>query len=225
MLVPKLPRRLHELSNYLGLPSLPDLISRFLYEQTHPDHNHNDYPLDNVPLQDCPVYSGKIYVYPSAVAIYYAPSDLSGIGGMYRERIRSVNLWQGTSERRDCVFVEHDANAPGFRGLHVAQVQHFFKIKHQSTPYPCALVAWFSAIGENPCPDTGMWMVKPDFDRHGHRAMAVIHIDSILRGAHLIGIAGKHIIPNQLQHTDSLNAFTSFYVNKYIDHHAHEIAW
>jgi hypothetical protein len=223
--VPKLPRHLPELSDHLSLPSLPEHISRFLYEQTHPDHDFDEYPLDIIPLQDCPVYSGKIYVYSSAVAVYYAPSDLSGIGGMYRERIRSVESWQGGPERRDCIFVEHNPDAPGFRGLHVARVQHFFKIKYQSITYPCALVAWFSAIGENPCSDTGMWMVNPDIDHQGHWEMSVIHIDTILRGAHLIGIAGKHSIPRQLQHTDSLNAFRAFYVNKYIDHHAHEIEW
>ena len=54
--------------------------------------------------------------------------------------------------------------------------------------------------------------------------MSVIHLDTILRGAHLMGIAGSHPIPHQLKYTDSLDAFKSFYVNKYIDYHAHEIA-
>lgn len=164
-------------------------------------------------------------MYPSAVATYYAPSDKSGIGGMYRERIRSVPRWRGGPERRDCVFVEHDPDSLGFRGLHVARVKLFFKIKHQSVTYPCALVTWFSAIGDAPCPDTGMWMVEPDVDHQGRRVTSVIHLDSILRAAHLIGIAGNYTIPRQLKHTDSLEAFRAFYVNKYIDHHAHEIAW
>ncbi|KAM6491741.1 hypothetical protein JOM56_012781 [Amanita muscaria] len=43
--------------------------------------------------------------------------------------------------------------------------------------------------------------------------------------AHLIGIAGDSFIPSELDHTDSLDAFKSFYVNKFIDYHAHKIAF
>ena len=103
-------------------------------------------------------------------------------------------------------------------------VQLFFKIKHCSITYPCALLSWFSAVGDNPCPDTGMWMVEPDFDRHGQLMMSVVHLDTVLWGAHPMGRADKHSIPHQLKHTDTLDAFKSFYVNKYIDYNAHEIA-
>ena len=207
----------------MNISQLPELISRFLYEQEHLDRDQT-IPLINIPLASCPVYTGKVYVYPSAVATYYAPSDKSGIGGMYRERIRSVSSWRGGPERRDCVFVEHDPDLPGFRGLHAARVCLFFKIKHRSITYPCALLTWFSAVGDEPCPDTNMWIVKPDLDRQGKHIMSVVHLDTILRGTHLMGIAGRRPIPHQLKHTDSLDAFKSFYVNKYIDYHAHEIA-
>ncbi|KIM34925.1 hypothetical protein M413DRAFT_79919 [Hebeloma cylindrosporum] len=70
-----------------------------------------------------------------------------------------------------------------------------------------------------------MWMVEPDFDRTGNRAMSIIHIDSILRGAHLMGVSGTQFIPHHLTFSDTLDAFRSFYVNKYIDHHSHEIAF
>ncbi|KAF8264141.1 hypothetical protein EI94DRAFT_1594424 [Lactarius quietus] len=36
-------------------------------------------------LTDLPSFYGKITVYPSAVATFYAPSDLSGVGSMRRE--------------------------------------------------------------------------------------------------------------------------------------------
>ena len=123
------------------------------------------------------------------------------------------------------MFIEHDPNSLGFRGLHVACVKVFFKIKHQSIKYPYALVMWFSAIGDTLYSNTGMWMVEPDVDQQGRCVMSVIHLDSILWAAHLIGIAGNHTILYQLKHTNSLEAFRAFYVNKYIDHHAHEIAW
>jgi hypothetical protein len=42
-----------------------------------------------------------------------------------------------------------------------------------------------------------MWIVNPDFirGRPGERAMAVVQIDSLLRGANLIGVAGKEFVP------------------------------
>ncbi|KAM6492926.1 hypothetical protein JOM56_011060, partial [Amanita muscaria] len=76
-----------------------------------------------------------------------------------------------------------------------------------------------------PCPITGMWKVCRDVGENGERILDVIHIDTILRSAHLIGIAGETFIPYGLDHTDSLDAFTTFYVNKFIDYHAHEIAF
>lgn len=56
--------------------------------------------------------------------------------------------------------------------------------------------------------------------------MALVHIDSLLRGAHLIGVAGKEFVPvDDFDFSDSLDAFKAFYVNKYADHHFHEIAF
>ena len=57
------------------------------------------------------------------------------------------------------------------------------------------------------------------------KLMSIIHIDTILRGAHLVGIGGNMFIPNELKHTDSLHAFKTFFVNKFIDYHVHELAY
>ncbi|KAJ6608052.1 hypothetical protein B0H10DRAFT_1816669 [Mycena sp. CBHHK59/15] len=81
---------------------------------------------------------------------------------------------------------------------------------------------WFSTIGEEPCPDVGMLMVEPDVDNHGQRVMDIIHIDTILRGAHLIGIYGNSFLPRHFRYSDTLDQFKAFYINKYADHHAHE---
>ena len=53
----------------------------------------------------------------------------------------------------------------------------------------------------------------------------VIHIDTVVCAAHLIGIAGNSTIPYNLHYSDSLTAFKTFYVNKYIDYQAYEIAF
>ena len=47
----------------------------------------------------------------------------------------------------------------------------------------------------------------------------------ILRGAHLIPVYGSSFIPLQFCHYWSLDAFTAFFVNKYADHHANEVAF
>ncbi|KIK05406.1 hypothetical protein K443DRAFT_641183 [Laccaria amethystina LaAM-08-1] len=220
-----LPLTVEGLSVHLDIPHLPNLVRRFLHEQLV--QVDADIELDDVPLSDCPVLTNttKIRVFPSAVAIYYAPSDLSGTRGMFRERIRAVDSWRRGPARHDCVFVQHDPDAPGFRGLYVARVRHFFSIRHNKTHFPCALVSWYSTIGTTPCADTGMWKVEPDFDNMGNLAMSIIHLDSMVRGAHLMGIAGTTRIPHHLTFDHSLDAFQGFYVNKYIDHHAHEYAF
>ena len=45
------------------------------------------------------------------------------------------------------------------------------------------------------------------------------------RSAHLIGVAGSQLLPKHFTYHDTLDAFQLFYVNKYVDHHAHEIAF
>ncbi|KAF8230335.1 hypothetical protein L208DRAFT_1282235 [Tricholoma matsutake] len=70
-----------------------------------------------------------------------------------------------------------------------------------------------------------MWKVKPDFDNTGNLAMSIIHLNSMVHGAHLMGIAGATQIPHHLTFDHSLDAFQAFYVNKYTDHHAHEYAF
>jgi hypothetical protein len=64
-----------------------------------------------------------------------------------------------------------------------------------------------------------MWIVTPD----SADATQVIHLDSILRDAHLIGVAGSGRLPKDFTFHDSLDAFKAFYVSKFADHHSHEI--
>ena len=76
-------------------------------------------------------------------------------------------------------------------------------VVHNKVTYPCALVSWFSTVGDLPCPDTGMWKVVPDFNLTGGRAMSVVHLDTILRSAHLMGVAGSNFIPSDLKFHNS----------------------
>nr|GAT47351.1 predicted protein [Mycena chlorophos] len=153
------------LGQFLGVPRLPDLLRRFLDAQDNPDRD----PSVEVPLDTCPPVPARVMTYPSAIATFYAPSDQCGKGGLLSERIRSVHRWRGGPARNDCVYVGGDDALPGFRGLLAARVLAFMSVKHQQQTIPCALVTWFSAIGEEPDGDTGMWMVEPDLDHRGRR--------------------------------------------------------
>ncbi|TFK32967.1 hypothetical protein BDQ12DRAFT_700969 [Crucibulum laeve] len=168
------PKQLDHLSGYLHLPELGNYIQQFLYDQLY--HDLEIFGMD-AHLKSCPSIPHDICidVHHSAISIFHAPSDLSGIGGMKREWIQATPLWQ--------------------KGLHVAQVGLFFSFK------------------QLPCNQTGMWMVETDTDANGYCLTSVIHIDLILHSAHLIP-------PH-----NSLGAFQLFYVNKYADHHVHEIAF
>ncbi|KAJ7113623.1 hypothetical protein C8R44DRAFT_741205 [Mycena epipterygia] len=99
-LVRKVPRNVHQLATYLGQPRLHELIRRFLFEQLNPDA-----PDDRVvSLAECPDFSERVFIYNSARAVFYAPSDVSGIGGMRHERIRATKSWYRGPPRYDCVF-------------------------------------------------------------------------------------------------------------------------
>ncbi|KAF8064835.1 hypothetical protein FPV67DRAFT_1419226, partial [Lyophyllum atratum] len=223
--VRKVPSNINSLATHIKQPDLPELTSRFLYNQLHPDA---DIPAVQLSRDQLPVIHSKVRIFNSARAVFYAPSDLSGIGGMRHERIRAARSWYGGAPRYDCVFVGKSDEA-GFRGLHVARVFLLFSFIHDGITYPCALVQWFSTVGDSPCPDTGMWMVEPDVRlRRGRlrRVLEVIHLDSIMRGAHLMGVSGKHFLPSQgFDFTTALNRFHTFFVNKFADHHAHEVAF
>jgi hypothetical protein len=175
------------------------------------------------------IWDRKVSVYHSATATFRAPSNPSGPGGMYREVIRSTPFWPRgdiPGPRRDCIFVDiGNSTNLGMKGLQVARVYLFFKFSHNSTTYPCALVRWYSTR-EEPDASTGMWIVEPEFTRRRMRHMGVIHIDSIIRAAHLLPFFPSDApVYREVTYMNSLNVFTAFYVNKYVDHHAFEIAF
>ncbi|KAG1781229.1 hypothetical protein EV702DRAFT_962857 [Suillus placidus] len=209
------------LAHEVAVPDLRRLIRYFLFSQLNPDDARD--PKD-IPAASLPRHEGKLQVFNSAAAMFYAPSDLSGIGGMRREHIRACPLWQNEYPRNDCMFINTDSDAEGMRGLEVARVICFFSFKHNWEVYPCALIQWFEKIGDCPDENTGMWMVAPSFHEDGSRNLAVIHIETVFCAAHLIAIYGSEYIPHSLKFYHSLDTFGSFYVNKYADHHTFEIA-
>lgn len=216
------PKFLPELASHIEQPQLPTLIRRFLFDQATSDPDLD--PM-SVPLADCPQFNGRIHVYHSAVARFYAPSDLCGAGGMYRELIRSNPSWHGEGMRRDTVFVTTDSDHDGFLGMCVARVHLFFSFVYEGFNYQCALVHWFVPIGESVHDETGQWVVEPEFIGDGRNRrpnLAVIHVDCIARGALLSPVFGAGFLPDTFQFSASLDAFRSYFVNNYADHHMNE---
>ncbi|KAH9941016.1 hypothetical protein B0H21DRAFT_870312 [Amylocystis lapponica] len=82
---PEYTRFAGPLAAEVNQPDLPVLIRTFLYDQLFATDDHTS---ANVPISHCPMFSGRISVYRSASVTFYAPSELSGGGGMHRELIR-----------------------------------------------------------------------------------------------------------------------------------------
>ncbi|KAI6098291.1 hypothetical protein EDD16DRAFT_1768168 [Pisolithus croceorrhizus] len=216
-------RNVGALATELGVLDLAHLLRHFLQSQLYPNDLRNP---EDIPYQECPVYEGRIRVYNSACSTFFAPSDLSGIHGMRHEHIRSCPMWRNAGPRFDCIFIVTDPQAEGMRGLDVAHVLCFFLFKYQGTFYPCAVIHWFDRVGEGPDEATGMWIVRPGYRMRNLRNIAVVHIDTIYRAAHLIPVYATHNIDSRdIKPHCSYDMFHSFYVNKYADHHAFEIAF
>ncbi|KAF7965884.1 hypothetical protein HWV62_41018 [Athelia sp. TMB] len=209
-----------DLVEILAQEDLGSLLREFLFFQLHPD-------ADSLALNTLPSFHERLSVHPSALAFFHAPSDLCGTEGITSERIRAVPSWQGEMGRYDCVYVETNADAPGMLGLDVAQVKAFLSFTHRSISYSCALVSWFSKIGDKPDDTTCMWMLQGDFHDQDNtqRRCSVISVDSILRAAHIMPIFGGGLTPKGLSPAHTLTTiFRGWYINKFIDHHAFELA-
>lgn len=211
-----------ELGRHIEQQNLEPLVRRFLFYQENPTS-------DGIPpLPACPSLERveNISVFHSAKAIFCAPSNNSGIEGFYRETIRSTPRWQTsgiTAPRRDCVLLATGSDTAGVRGLDVARVHLFFSFVFRDEEFQCALVHEFCKSFTDPDPDNGLWIFEPDRNPDGHRIMSVIHLDSIIRAAHLLPVFGDDApIPREINFTHTLDAFKAFYLNKYIDYHAFE---
>ena len=132
---------------------------------------------------------------------------------MHHEHIRATCSWWWGSACYDCVFVESHPELESMRGLDVCVLLFLFPFG--SITYPCAFICWFSIIGEEHGPDTGMWMVQPAVTEDGLPDVSVIHLDCIFHAAHLLPIYGDSQIPNDVSCYNSLDTFVAFYINKY----------
>jgi hypothetical protein len=213
-----------ELGEHIGQWDLEDLVCEFLFRQANPEEIHVP-PIPSIRWLTAGV--ARLSVFHSACAVFCAPNNPSGIGCMYSETIRSTRQWKSSDgtvgRRQDCVFLDNGSGELGVRGLDIARVHLFFSFETEEQVYSCALIHNFHKTFTDPDPDNGMWIVEPEHVADGSRLMSVVHIDSIVRAAHLLPIfRAFSTLPPALEFSLTLDTFCAFYVNKYIDYHAFE---
>jgi len=166
-----------DITDAINQPNFTWLIQQFIHDE---GGSGSDSETSSIP-SDLPIFYKKITVFTSAVATFYAPSDISGIGGMHCERIRAVDTWRNGPGCYDCIFVCMDPSVESMRGLDIACIWLWFSFKHEGTNYPCALVHWYSCIGDSADENTGMWVVTPDILEDKTHFASVIHLNTIFR--------------------------------------------
>lgn len=173
-------------------------------------------------------------IHTAAIATFHAPSNLSGVGGMKCKHIHAIGCWRKCPGCYDTMFINtssnnasvntEDLSVHGILGLEVAHAHLFFSFALDGVKYQCTKVHWFSRTTNMLHNVTGMHVIKPDHLPNGWPATAVIHLDTVFRAAHLLPVFSTHPTPSKHQQFEqTLNLFSEFYVNRYINHHAFEV--
>ncbi|KDQ54263.1 hypothetical protein JAAARDRAFT_196639 [Jaapia argillacea MUCL 33604] len=195
------PKNINLLAAFIGQPKFPELVRRFLFDELNPD---SEIPSSAVALNDLPYFSGSVSVFHSAIARFYAPSDLSAeLEGCIKNAFGPILVGEANIRGEILSLSYWTRNNLGCMAWLLAE---FFSF---SLP-----------IMKDEA--TGMWVVRPEFTGNGRQSLAVIPVDSIERAAHLIGVYGSAFLPPDFPHEDSLDVFGAFYISKYADHHMHE---
>ena len=207
--------------------NLTCLIQEFIYEQQPPSSNAHD-------IANLPQFYEKITIHTTAIATFHAPSNLSGIGGMKCECIHAVAHWQKCPGHYNTMFINTASNNTSnnngdsavcrILSLDLAQAHLFFSFALDGVKYQCALVHWFSHTIDMPHNVTGMHAVKPDCLPNSQPSTAVIHLDTVFRVVHPLPVFSAHPTPSKCQCFEpTLDLFSQFYINRYIDHHAFKV--
>ncbi|KAJ7048802.1 hypothetical protein C8F01DRAFT_1275964 [Mycena amicta] len=182
------PRSATMLGNHISVPQFSDLLVAYLDDQP----TGIDSDADDMSEPD-DVADIELSVFHSAIATFFAPSDLSGIRGMKREWIHCTPSWRKHGPRRDCAFVVEKEDVDGFRGMSAVRTKLFFSFRFNGVYHPCALVEWFKKVGQRPDPETGMWIVEKEMEGR-RRLTTIVPLNTMLRGAHLIPVFALHTL-------------------------------
>lgn len=111
-------------------------------------------------------------------------------------------------------------------GMLVARVLAFLSFKHDDQTYPAALVEWFRPRNDQLDSVNGMWVLEPiciqQGPERGLRELGLVHLDCIVHACHLIPVYRGARLPRLWNRVHTLQAFKSYYLNKYADYHTHE---
>ncbi|KAF5361126.1 hypothetical protein D9758_009059 [Tetrapyrgos nigripes] len=130
------PSSVPALAAHLGIPLFGAALRCYLWSYYYPNAEQPD----NIEL--CPPPPSSVKVFHSAIARFYAPSDICGAGGMHQERIRSHPRWRNLHARYDTVLVDtQETELMG--GMTIARVLLFFSFILDGERQECGLVNWF----------------------------------------------------------------------------------
>ncbi|VDC06117.1 unnamed protein product [Peniophora sp. CBMAI 1063] len=216
----KFSRPIARVAHDLKQPRLLELIRRYLQDYLYPDP---DLTADIIPLNECPLFEGNVAVFGSARALYYAPSEVAGDGGMHMEIIRSASRWYGQYARRDTVLIQNGPETDPMGGLAIGRVMAFLSFEFADVDHPCALVEWHMPVADEIDPVTGMWIVEPEILPSGSRRVELVHLDCIVRSCLLQGVTDDTYLPKKFHYSKTHSGFQSFYFNRYADYHTHEM--
>ena len=108
------------IADTINQPDLTHLIRRFIYNQNQRHQPNSESEASSSTSSDLPEFCTKISIYSSAIATFYAPSDILGIGGMCCEQIHAITAWRNGSGH--CIFVNTDPSVDGMLGFDIARV-------------------------------------------------------------------------------------------------------
>ena len=167
----------NDILNILGKPDFCRQLQHFIHDQLWDSSPESDMASSSSMLPALPT---KTATYATAVATFYTPSDISGIGSMRSECIHAVDTWCHGNGQNDCMFINTDPTQPSMRGLNVTRARLFFLFIHEQVKYSCAFVEWLSQIGDCADENTGMWSVEPEIFKDGTPNSSIIHLDSVV---------------------------------------------
>jgi hypothetical protein len=207
---------IQDLAALVQQPDLPLALRKFLFLFRNPDSISAPPSLPNLPQ-----FHGHVNVHYSALTTFFALSNLCGVGGMHQEWICSTPSWYD-HPCHDTIFVVLDDTLPGMEGMVIAHVQLLLSFDYSGVDHHCELVNWLVCEDNEPDSDTRMWIISPE-KRNGVLMTQVIDVKTIVHAAHLLPVFGQDTVPSDIHHYNSLDRYQSFFVNKYADHHSHEL--
>ena len=118
----------------INQPNLLLLIHQFLAHVTGPNPNGSKSDLSEHLL---PTFLNKFSIYKSAIASFYAPSDVCGIKGMHCKWIHATPSWQKGAAHYDTILIDTYLDYDVNQGTDVTQAKLFLSFCYKDTEYCC----------------------------------------------------------------------------------------